>query len=145
MEGPVSQILADKGDRIESVSPGTPVSEAVVHMNARNIGALIVMDGTKLVGIFTERDVLTRIVARQLDPQRTPIRDVMTTKLVTIQPETSVGDAMMIITDTRCRHLPVVTDGRVRGMISIGDLTRWMVRNQERQIHDLTDYICRAS
>jgi CBS domain-containing protein len=144
MEGPVSQVLADKGDRIESVSPGTPVSEAVAQMNAHNIGALIVMDGTKLVGIFTERDVLTRIVAHQLDPQRTPIREVMTKKLVTIQPECSVREAMMIITDTRCRHLPVVTDGRVRGMISIGDLTRWMVRDQERQINDLTDYICRA-
>ncbi len=144
MDAPVSKILADKGTHVENVSPTATVAAAVARMNERNIGSLLVLDDGRPVGIFTERDVLTRVVGYQLEPAETPVSEVMTNSVITITPDTTIRDAMMIVTDTRCRHLPVVRDGKVVGMISIGDLTRWVVRDQQRTIDDLTDYICRA-
>ena len=144
MEAPVSQILAYKGTRVECVASTATVCEAVARMNDRNIGAVVVLDGERPIGIFTERDVLTRIVGRRLDGARTSVTEVMTRSLVTISPATTVHDAMRIVTDTRCRHLPVLHEGQLVGLISIGDLTRWVVVDQQRTIEDLTDYICRT-
>ena len=144
MDSPVSRILADKDGAIESVAASTLVADAVARMNARNIGSVVVLDGDRPIGIFTERDVLTRVVGRGADPTTLRVGEVMTHTIITIRPDTTVREAMMIVTDTRCRHLPVLVDGAVTGMISIGDLTRWVVRAQQRTIDDLTDYICRA-
>jgi CBS domain-containing protein len=105
---------------------------------------LLVLERGRPVGIFTERDVLVRVVAAGLDPKVTPVGEVMTRSLVAVHSETTVGEAMRIITEKRCRHLPVVDDTRLRGLISIGDLTSWLVRDHERTIADLHDYIHRA-
>lgn len=144
MNDPVAKVLEQKTERVEAVTAQTSISEAIARMNQRNIGSILVMDGERLVGIFTERDVLTRVVPQELDPQRTPVGEVMTRQPVTITPTNSVQDAMMLMTDTRKRHLPVVQNGKVVGMLSIGDVTRWMVRDQQRTIDDLTDYVQRA-
>lgn len=144
MNEPVAKLLEQKTERVETVNPQASVGEAVARMNQRRIGSILVMDGERLVGIFTERDVLTRVVPQQLDPQRTPVGEVMTRNPISIAPTRTVQEAMMVMTDTRHRHLPVVQGGKVVGLISMGDLTRWMVRDQQRTIEDLTDYVRRA-
>ena len=148
MNDPLERLLEQKAGgqqaALEAVTPQTSVMEAVGRMNQRSIGSVLVMEGERLVGIFTERDVLTRVLPRQLDPGKTPVSEVMTRQLVTVSPTTTVQEAMMVVTDTRHRHLPVVQGGRVVGMVSTGDLTRWMVREQQRSIDDLVDYVRRS-
>jgi CBS domain-containing protein len=124
------------------IAPEATVAEAVRAMNQAKVGALVVVDGDRPVGIFTERDVLVRVVDEGREAGTTRVVDVMTRQLVAIRPATTVREAMMIVTEKRCRHLPVVEeDGRLHGMISIGDLTRWMVRGQQDRIEELLSYI----
>jgi CBS domain-containing protein len=144
MNEPVEKILEQKSEPLEAVSPQTTIMEAIERMNRRRIGSVLVMEGERLAGIFTERDVLTRVIPSKLDPTRTPVAEVMTRQPVLIGPTTTVQEAMMVVTDTRKRHLPVVQSGRVLGLVSIGDLTRWLVRDQQRTIDDLYDYVRRA-
>jgi CBS domain-containing protein len=144
MNEPVSKLLEQKNERLEAVEPQTSIAEAIARMNQRHIGSVLVMDGERLVGIFTERDVLTRVVPQELDPRRTPVGEVMTRQPVTIAPTNTVQEVMMLMTDTRKRHLPVLQGGKVVGLLSIGDLTRWVVRDQQRTIDDLTDYVQRC-
>jgi CBS domain-containing protein len=141
---PVTKLLDQKSEAMEVVKPQTSIMEAIRRMNERQIGSVLVMEGSRMLGIFTERDVLTRVVPQRLDPTKTPVAEVMTRTPVTIKPTTTVQEAMMVVTDTRRRHLPVVDDGKVLGMVSIGDLTRWVVRDQQRTIDDLFDYVRRA-
>lgn len=144
MNEPVTQILEQKTEPLETISPRASVSDAIARMNDRRIGSVVVMDGERLVGIFTERDVLTRVVPNRLDPTVIPVGEVMTRQPITIAPTTTIEEAMLIVSDTRRRHLPVVQGGRVLGMISIGDLTRFVVRDQKRTIDDLIDYVQRC-
>jgi CBS domain-containing protein len=145
MNEPVENLLEQKkGEPLEAVSPQTTILDAIERMNRRQIGSVLVMEGDRLAGIFTERDVLTRVALRNLDPARTPVAEVMTRHPVVIGPSTTVQEAMMVVTDTRKRHLPVVQSGRVLGLVSIGDLTRWLVRDQQRTIDDLYDYVRRC-
>jgi CBS domain-containing protein len=144
MKDCVRRLLEEKPKALETVTPHTTVRQGIERMNARKIGSLLVMNGDRLVGIFTERDVLTRVVPRRLDCEHTPIGEVMTREVVTIHPQRTVEEAMMVMTDTRHRHLPVMEGDRVVGLISIGDLTRWTVRDQQRTIEDLIDYVQRA-
>jgi CBS domain-containing protein len=144
MNEAVARLLEEKTERVEAVMPQTSIGEAIATMNQRRIGSILVMDGERLVGIFTERDVLTRVVPQALDPRRTPVGEVMTRNPVTITPTRTVQEAMVIMTDSRKRHLPVVQGGKVVGLVSIGDVTRWLVRDQQRAIDDLTDYVRRV-
>jgi len=144
MNDPLERLLEQKTGGLETVGPETTVMDAVARMNQRSIGSVLVMEGERLVGIFTERDVLTRVVPRQLDPNKTPVREVMTRQLVTVSPSTTVQEAMVVVTDTRHRHLPVVQGGRVMALVSTGDLTRWVVRDQQRTIDGLVDYVRRG-
>lgn len=144
MEIAVAKILEMKGSDVEVTTADASVVAAVEQMNRRNIGALLVMDGERSLGIFTERDVLTRVVGKGRDPGRTPVGEVMTRSLVSIGPDTTVQEAMAVITEKRCRHLPVMAGGRLLGMISAGDLTRWTVRDQQRTIEELVDYVQRS-
>ena len=117
--------------------PPTPRQE----MNRHKIGAILVMDGEKLAGIFTERDVLTRVVAGDLDPKTTPITAVMTTSVLTTTPVATVQQVMEIFTERRCRHLPVIEDGRLKGLISIGDVSRWVANSHRAEAESLRQYI----
>lgn len=144
MDIAVAKILEAKGSDVEVTTPDTTVIAAVEQMNRRNIGALVVMDGERSLGIFTERDVLTRVIGKGRDPAVTPVGEVMTRALVSIGPDMTVRQAMGVITEKRCRHLPVMAGGRLLGMISSGDLTRWTVRDQQRTIDELVDYVQRS-
>jgi CBS domain-containing protein len=144
MNEALERLLEYKGGALEAVPPKTSIMDAIARMNDRHIGSLLIMEDDRLVGIFTERDVLTRVVPTGMDPQRTPVSEVMTRQLITVAPTTTVQEAMMVVTDTRRRHLPVVQGGKVIGLVSIGDLTRWMVRDQQRTIDDLIDYVRRC-
>src|SRR5687768_10268712 len=115
MDSPVRDILADKGSRVECVQPGERIGEAERRMNDTHMSTLRMLDGVRPIGIFTERDVLTRVVAAGRDPDATQVGEVMTRALVAISPATTVRDAMMIVTTRRLRHLPVVDDGKLVG------------------------------
>jgi CBS domain-containing protein len=137
----LSVILDTKGHTLHSIAPDVTVLDAVHAMNTAGIGSLLVMNGDEVVGIFTERDVLRRVVAAELDPKTTKVAKVMTRDLVTVRKTTTVTEAMAVVTEKRCRHLPVVDEDQFLGMVSIGDLTRWVSREQAFHIQDLVNYI----
>jgi CBS domain-containing protein len=141
MNDQIRRVLEHKGPDVECTSVDTTVLDAVERMNAKRIGALVITDGRTAIGIFTERDVLARVISRGLDPRLTTVGEVMTRNPITVRADTTVAEAMMIVTQRRCRHLPVVDDTGLRGLISIGDLTSWMVRDQQQTIDDLHNYI----
>ena len=110
-------------------------------MNANHIGALVVVDDNKVVGIITERDLLVRVLGTGCDPQLTTIEAVMTSDVITILPQDTIAVAMALSTDLRIRHLPVVEGGKLVGIVSAGDLTAWFVNDQRQLIDDLHQYI----
>ncbi|MBV8760975.1 MAG: CBS domain-containing protein [Deltaproteobacteria bacterium] len=137
----ICHLLEYKGHQVETIDASASVAEAVARMNARHIGSIVVTRGDVLAGILTERDVLTRIVANGHDPRAVEVCEVMTTELVTVELETPIAMAMRLVTERRCRHLPVVDGHRLLGLVSGGDLTAWLLRDQERTIYDLHDFI----
>jgi CBS domain-containing protein len=139
----LNAVLASKDRTVHSISPTASVLEAVQKMNSERIGALLVCAGDEVVGIFTERDVLTRVVDARRDPNTTTVDEVMTDELVVVKPSMTVEEAMAVVTERRCRHLPVLDGPQLIGLVSIGDLTRWVSRNQEIHIQDLVDFITR--
>ena len=141
MNTSISNLLERKGPVVHAVAPTLSVYDAVAEMNRHRIGAIVVLDGERLVGIFTERDVLRRVVGAGLDPKRALVADVMTSGVLTISPDTAVDEAMLIFTEKRCRHLPVVADGRLIGVLSIGDITRWMSDAHRAEAEHLKNYI----
>jgi CBS domain-containing protein len=140
---PLNEIF-EKGEAIHSVGPDTPVTECVRLMTAGKIGALIVMDGGRLIGIFTERDALNKVLAGGLDPGNTKVSAVMTKDPYCIPPTTTVGDAMKLITKRRFRHLPIVDNGKVLAVVSSGDLTHWLVQDQMGEVQELVDLAARS-
>ncbi len=141
MESSVAEILSDKGASVFSLAPGASVLNAVDEMCARHAGVVLVCEGPDPVGIFSERDLMVRVLLRRLDPAATRLEQVMTRELVAIHTDTTVSEAMSVMTRRRCRHLPVIADGRVVGMVSIGDLVRRASRHQEYEIRLMVDYI----
>lgn len=141
MNAPITAILDRKGRNVYSVAPTLSVADAVAEMNRNRVGSVLVLDGDKIVGIFTERDVLRRVVGAGIDPKRTLVSDVMTAGVVTITSETSIDETMVLFTEKRFRHLPVVEGGRLVGTISIGDVTRWMADAHRAEAEHLKNYI----
>ena len=139
---PLSKIF-EGGKAIHSVGPDTSVTECVRLMTAGKFGALIVMDGGRLIGIFTERDALNKVLAGSLDPSNTKVSKVMTKDPYCIGPSTTVGDAMHVITERRFRHLPIVDNGKVLAVVSSGDLTRWLVQDQLGEVQELVNLAAR--
>ena len=137
----IKVVLDDKGRDVYTISPEATAAEAVGEMNDRDVGGLVVVRGGRPVGIFTERDVLRRLLGEGTDTQDIPVAKLMTEDLVVIDEDVTIGEAMAIITSKRCRHLPVVDGGRLAGIVSSGDLTKWVTRRQEIHIRDLTEYI----
>ncbi len=134
-------ILEEKGRGLYVTGPEATVTEAADLMCQARVGALLVMQSDMLVGIFSERDVMSRVVLVGLDPKRTRVGEVMTRNVVCVEIDVSPDEAMAIITERRMRHLPVVDGRRVVGMVSIGDLVRWAVRDREQSIEQLRDYV----
>lgn len=141
MEMAVSMLLKGREGAVHTVAPETSVTKAVEQMNERNIGAVAVLKGDRLAGIFTERDVLRRVIGGHLEPDTTPVSEVMTAEVIVIKPETTVGEAMLLVKARNCRHLPVVEGGRMVGMVSVRDLIGALVEDREDRIAELTGYI----
>ena len=130
----VQDILARKGSEVISVKPGETVLNAAQLMSERGIGGLVVTEGGRLVGIFTERDILRRVVAPQRDAAATKVTEVMTTPVTACSPETPVEECAAMMTGKRIRHLPVLNDRGLAGMITIGDVLAFQVREQQATI-----------
>ena len=141
MNTPISALLERKSSAIYSVAPCLFVTQAVAEMNHRRVGCILVMDQGRLVGIFTERDVLKRVVGAGLDPRVARVNDVMTGNLTTVTPQATVGEVMDIFTSKRCRHLPVMNGDRLVGLISIGDVSRFMADVHRTECEHLKSYI----
>jgi len=139
----VRQMLAGRGPAI-SVAPSTTVFEALQRMAEHNIGALLVMDGDHLAGIFSERDYARKVALRGLNSKDTLVGDLMTGKLVTVGQSWTAEQCMALMTEHHIRHLPVVEGDRVLGVISIGDAVKAVVDEQHFVIGQLTNYISRA-
>jgi CBS domain-containing protein len=137
----IGDILGEKGGEVYTVSPDATVFEAVQTMCERHVGALLVATPERTTGILSERDVMTRVILARRDPDRTRVDEVMTHYVVCVRVTTSVREAMAVMTERRCRHLPVVGDGRIVGILSIGDLVRSASREQAFEIRMLQDYI----
>jgi CBS domain-containing protein len=138
----VREILARKGTRVYTIDPGATVLEAAFLMNDHKIGALVVTEGSRVVGMFTERDVLRRVVGERRDPALTLVSDVMTTEVFCCTFETKIEEARVAMKDHRIRHLPVVdADQRLQGLVSIGDLNAHAASSQEQTIYLLQEYI----
>lgn len=137
----VREILARKGTEVVTAAPDTPVLEAAQLMNARGIGAVPVMAEDRLVGIFTERDLMRRVVAEGRDPRTTLIREVMTPEPLTATPETTVDDCGALMTARRIRHLPVLSPGGLSGIVTIGDLLAFQIAEQASTIAQLNSYV----
>src|ERR687897_1791182 len=137
----VAELLDKKGREVICIATEATVFDAVKLMVERNVGALLVTAGDEITGIFTERDYLRRIAVEGRRSRDTLVRDVMSSPVVVVTPETSVEESMAMMSERRIRHLPVVDDGGIAGMISIGDLVRHQSRQQSFQIQYLTDYI----
>ena len=139
--GRVADILARKGSQVHTVSRDATVFQAIELMVRHNLGSLVVMDGETIAGIFTERDFLRRVALEQRDPRVTPVHEVMTERLVCLDPERTVKECMSIMSQERIRHLPVLEGRKLAGMVSIGDLVKHMADEHEVQVRYLTDYI----
>ncbi len=138
----VRDILAIKGASVLSIGPAASALDAAMLMNDHKIGSLVVMDGGQVVGMFTERDILRRIVAECRDPRQTPVHEVMTTEVVCCRLHTPLEEARGVMKNRRIRHLPVVDDDRrLLGMVSIGDLNAYEAHDHEVTIHVLEEYI----
>jgi CBS domain-containing protein len=138
----VSDLLSTKGAQVWTIGGRASVRDAALVMNEHKIGALVVLDEGRVAGMFTERDVLRRVVAEGRDPAATTIADVMTKEVVCCTPETSIDEARTAMRDRRIRHLPVVdSGGKLHGLVSIGDLNAHEARSQEQTIGLLNDYL----
>ncbi len=137
----LSQLLDLKGHEIHSVAPDTVVVDAIRTMAEKYVGALLVMEHGRLVGIVSERDYARKVVLHGRSSDSTAVREIMTASVVTISPEGTVDDAMRLMTEHRIRHLPVVRGVNVVGVVSIGDLVKSVIEEQRHTIEDLRSYI----
>ncbi|MBV8781976.1 MAG: CBS domain-containing protein [Phycisphaerae bacterium] len=135
-------ILKTKGSTVHWIAPTATVLDAIQKMNMHKLGALVVMDQGRVVGMFTERDVLTRVMGRMLDPKEAKVSDVMSSDIIYVAPMTDIDEISAFMQQRRIRHLPVISEeGDLFGLISIGDLNAFHASNQEMTIHYLSEYI----
>jgi CBS domain-containing protein len=137
----VSEIISGKGQKVLTIARDKSVFEAIQTMVQANVGSLIVTDGDAICGIFTERDYLRRIVLEGRTSKDTPVIEVTTERLVVVDPARSIDECMSMMTSERIRHLPVIDDGKLVGLVSIGDLVKHLSREREAEIRYLTEYI----
>jgi len=137
----LSEILGDKGGEVLKIEAEASVFEAVQKMVEANVGSLLVTDHDEIVGIVTERDYLRRVTLEGKTDKDTAVGEIMTSPLVVVTPETTIDECMAVMTDRRIRHLPVVDDGEVVGVVSIGDIVKFKSKQQSFEIQYLTDYI----
>jgi CBS domain-containing protein len=139
--GTVSSLLREKDAHIWSIKPDATVYEAIELMAEKNIGAVPVLDRGKFLGILTERDYTRKVILKGKSSKKTSVREIMSANIVTVAPCDTVGECMRLMTDKRVRHLPVMENGDLVGILSIGDVVRWMISAQTATIDQLTKYI----
>jgi CBS domain-containing protein len=137
----VRDLLADKGREVFAVAPDEPVLAAIERMAEKGIGAVLVMRGEELLGILSERDYARKIILKGRSSAETEAWEIMSSPVVSVDPDTSVNTCMMLMTERKFRHLPVVDGGKVVGVLSIGDLVKSVIEEQQRQIDELQRYI----
>lgn len=137
----VHNILSQKGTDVHWVNPGSTVYDALKMMADKNLGALVVMDGKKIAGIFTERDYARKVVLKGKFSRETSIAEIMHPDPITVKEDDSIGECMNLMTDNFIRHLPVVREGELAGIISIGDVVKFIIREQKFIIENLDNYI----
>ena len=141
MDTKIQTLLDKKGHEVYSIQADQAVYKAIVEMDARNIGGLIVKNGDEVVGIITERDYMRKVILKNRSSKEIAVESIMSRNLVSIIPDQTVQDALTLVTEKRCRHLPVFNDGKLDGVLSIGDLVKWIIADQQFQISVLEDYI----
>lgn len=137
----IKQLLDAKGSEVSSIGPDASVYEAIVLMAEKGIGALLVLDAGKLVGVLSERDYARKVVLLDRASKTTRVSEIMTTRVVTARPDQRVEECMALMTDKHIRHLPVVEGGTLVGIISIGDLVKAIIADQQFVIAQLETYI----
>ena len=130
-----------KGPEIIGISPDSTVFEALQTLAERNIGAVLVLEGVRLVGILSERDYARQVILKGKASKDTPVREIMTTSVVCVHPEQTIEECMALMTDKRFRHLPVLADDRLLGVLSIGDVVKALLDEQAFRIEQLESYI----
>lgn len=141
MDTPVAALLERKGSAVHAVASTMTIAEAVAEMNKKRIGCIVIVDGGRIAGIFTERDALRRVIGADVNPKAVLIGDVMTRNVHTISPETTVEQTMALFAEKKCRHIPVEDHGRLCGLISIGDISRWVADCSKAEADHLKNYI----
>jgi CBS domain-containing protein len=137
----VSDILGDKGREVLKIEADASVLDAVKRMVEANIGSLVVTDGDEIAGIVTERDYLRRVAHEGPADEQVAVREIMSSPLIVVNPQTTIDECMAVMTDQRIRHVPVVDKGEVVGIVSIGDVVKFKSKQQSFDIQYLTDYI----
>jgi len=139
--GSIREILSHKGPATWTISPEATVLDAIQLMAAKNIGALLVTQNDKLVGILSERDYTRKVVLKGRSSKDTPVRDILSGQVVHVTPEHTVDECLRLMTEHRVRHLPVLEGDKIAGVVSIGDLVNWVISAQSSTIHQLETYI----
>lgn len=137
----IRNILNEKGTEVYDIGPENTVYEAIEKMAGKDIGALLVMEGEQLLGIITERDYRNKVILKGRTSRTTPVKDIMSTGVYCVEPSETVETCMALMTDRKFRHLPVIENDKVAGVISIGDLVKAVISKQKVEIHNLRDYI----
>ena len=141
MDSPIEVIIKKKGNEVYSVASSASIFEALTLMAEKRIGALVVMNGDELVGIFSERDYARKVILAGRSSREMKVHEIMSSEVVTVEPQTTVSECMKHMSKRRCRHLPVVEEGKIVAVVSVGDLVNWLISAQDHAIHDLEDYI----
>ena len=137
----ISQLLDSKGRQVHSIGPDEPVLRAMEMMSTREVGALLVMERGEVVGVISERDYARKVILMNRSSRDTPVRDIMSSPVLSVAPSESVHHCMQVMTNERVRHLPVISGGKVLGVLSIGDLVKALLQEQSEQIQQLQHYI----
>jgi len=137
----INEILSQKGTNVWAISPDATVFEAVQMMTDKNVGALLVTEHGKLVGIISERDYTRKVVVKGKSSKTTPVKDILSSQVIHVTPAHTVEECMRLMTDHHFRHLPVLDGDKIAGIISIGDLVNWIISAQHTTISQLQTYI----
>jgi CBS domain-containing protein len=141
MQSSIRQILQDKGGNAWSIPPDASVHDALKLMSEKDVGALLVMEGGKIVGVFSERDFARKVLIHGVEINKTKVSEMMSRTIYVIDPNKTMADCMAVMTQKRIRHLPVIENTKLIGIISIGDVVNQIIRDQKNEIDFLEDYI----